>query len=165
MAGKETKRFVYLVRHGRAEDTHRLGDEARALTAEGRDELRAFARDLRRELVLEGIATSPLVRAVQTAEILAEACGISDVRVRRELKYPGASARTIGALAGELGPGWALVGHNPSLSEALSHMLDLDPEEARMRKGSVVALAPAKAEGRWELAWSVSPGKKKRSRL
>ena len=35
--------LVYLVRHGKAEDQHPLGDEARALTAEGRREFRELA--------------------------------------------------------------------------------------------------------------------------
>src|SRR5262249_13449288 len=121
MARKQGKRRrpVVLVRHGRAEDEHPAGDAAGALSAGGRREFRAHARELRRGLRIEAIATSPLVRAVQTAEILADALGLDDVVVRAELATD--SAEAVEALARELGAGWALVGHNPSFAAALQH--------------------------------------------
>ncbi len=72
---------LLLVRHAVAEDAHPLGDEARALTAEGRAAFRAHARKLARLTPMTGIVTSPLVRAVQTAELLAEAFGLGSVRI------------------------------------------------------------------------------------
>ena len=75
--GKSTRAegLIYLVRHGKAEDNHPLGDEARGLTAEGRREFRELMQEIAGKLDLRGIATSPLVRAVQTAELMAEATG------------------------------------------------------------------------------------------
>jgi phosphohistidine phosphatase len=149
---------VLLVRHGKAQDDHPLGDDARALTDEGREEFREHARKVAGHVVLEGLLTSPAVRAVQTAEILAEACGVGEVKVRGELSIDRASARTIEALCREVGPGWALVGHNPSMAEALAHLLG-HGSVPQFRKGAVVALKPA-ATLPWELAWVASPGRK-----
>ena len=156
---------AYLIRHGDAEDRHALGDDARALTAEGRREFRALAAELADDLGLVGVATSLLVRAVQTAEILAEACGVEEVVVRGELALGRASATSIAALLHELGPGWALVGHNPTLALALAKLLDLDGEP-RFRKGAVAALKIHETHGAGcALAWTISPGRKRQSTL
>jgi phosphohistidine phosphatase len=152
---------IYLVRHGRAEDAHPLGDEARALTAEGRRDFRALAGELGDKLGLEGIATSPLVRATQTAEILAGAATVDRVESRGELASGGGSA--VAGLARQLGDGWALVGHNPSLALALAELLGL-PEAPSFRKGAIAALE-VRAAGKWQLAWVVSPGRKKERSL
>jgi phosphohistidine phosphatase len=152
---------LLLVRHGKAEDSHPLGDAARALTDEGREELREHARKVSGHVTLEGILTSPAVRAVQTAEILAEACGLALVKVRADLSIDRASVRSIEALCREVGPGWALVGHNPSMAETLAHLIGHDTVP-HFRKGAVVALKPG-ASLPWELAWVASPGRKMKS--
>jgi phosphohistidine phosphatase len=161
--GKQTE-LVLLVRHGKAEDDHPLGDEARALTAEGREEFREHAVKLADHVSLEGIVTSPAVRAVQTAELLAEACGVAHVEVRAELSINRASARSIEALCREVGPGWALVGHNPSLAETLAHLIGLTHGAPQFRKGAVVALVPGQSLP-WELKWVASPGRKMKQSL
>jgi phosphohistidine phosphatase len=153
---------IYLVRHGRAEDTHPLGDEARALTADGRREFRELAAELGGKLGLVGIATSPLVRATQTAEILAAAAHVDRVESRGELAA-GEGAAALVRLARRLGDGWALVGHNPSMAEALAEILGL-PEAPSFRKGAIAALQAA-AGGKWQLDWVVSPGRKKERTL
>lgn len=160
------KPLVHLVRHGTAEDDHPLGDEARALTEEGRMAFRSHARELAARMQLVGVATSPLVRAVQTAEILADACGVLQVVSRGELSIDGGSARAIEALALELGPGWALVGHNPSMAETLARMLRL-AGEPRFRKGAVAAVEMGGPSGsvHWSLAWMAAPGKKVQTEL
>ena len=152
---------LYIVRHGAAEDHHALGDGARALTAEGRDEFRELAGELGAKLAgLRTIATSPLVRAVQTAEILATACEISEVVVRAELAAERASGQSVALLARELGPGWALVGHNPSLADALALLLGLKESPASARAPSPpFARPPVPARtGRWT-GWSRPAGK------
>jgi phosphohistidine phosphatase len=160
MAGTRSS-LVLLVRHGKAEDSHRLGDAARALTEEGREAIRIHARRLAKDMALDGIVTSPLVRAVQTAEILAEAWGVNQVHVRGELDFGRASASSMEALCRSVGPGWALVGHNPSMAEALEHLLGHPAGIPRFRKGTVAALRPsATGAPPWQLAWLVSPGRK-----
>lgn len=156
--------YVLLVRHGKAEDSHSLGDAARALTAEGRDEFRGHARQLARYLTLQGIYTSPAVRAVQTAELLAEACGVSQIEVRGELEMDAASARSIEALCRAAGPGYALVGHNPSMAEALGHLVGHPGSAPQFRKGGAAALTPGPSLP-WQLAWMAAPGKKMRQEI
>ena len=155
---------VLLVRHGKAEDGHPLGDGARALTEEGREEFRAHARQMAKYETLEGILSSPAVRAVQTAELLAEAFGVSKVVIAGELDVDRASAHSIEALCRSVGPGWALVGHNPSMAEALGHLVGHPSSVPQFRKGGVAALELAEALP-WRLVRMASPGRKVRDSL
>jgi phosphohistidine phosphatase len=83
------------------------------------------------------------------------------VRVRAELSIDRASTRSIESLCREVGPGWALVGHNPSLAEALAHLVGHD-SVPQFKKGAVVALKPGAALP-WELAGVAAPGRKMKS--
>jgi phosphohistidine phosphatase len=115
---------LYLMRHGPAEDHADSGmDSDRALTGSGRDRVRGAAK-----LLLEldeqplQIITSPLVRAVQTAEIVALVTKLGDregsVQVRRELSPGGGGgAGLVAALASAGSKRVMLVGHEPDLSE------------------------------------------------
>src|SRR3981189_1223644 len=87
-AVRRNRMEIYLVRHGIAVDGESDGPDAfRPLTGKGRRRFhktaRAFAR-LGRKLDL--ILTSPLVRAVQTAEILAGETEPEEVAVLAELE-------------------------------------------------------------------------------
>ncbi|WP_163869670.1 SixA phosphatase family protein [Myxococcus eversor] len=151
---------LLLVRHAKAEDTHVLGDEARALTPEGRALFRQHARKLARLTPLRGIVTSPLVRAVQTAELFAEALGLSRVEVHPALVPRRSGARRIVDLARELGPGFALVGHNPSLEQALALALGDDTQAPeKLRKGTAVALRSTGDDAGFQLVWWAAPGR------
>ncbi|MCP3144815.1 SixA phosphatase family protein [Pyxidicoccus xibeiensis] len=149
---------LLLVRHAVAEDSHVLGDEARALTSEGREAFRHHARRMARLTPLRGIVTSPLVRAVQTAELLVEAFGLSSVEVHPALLPRKGAHKRILKLARELGPGWALVGHNPSLERAATLALEGAQLPDKLRKGAAVALRPL-ADDAYTLAWWASPGR------
>lgn len=152
---KEAGSPILLVRHAKAEREHSLGDWARDLTAKGRKLFKFQARALADLCPLTGIATSPWVRAVQTAEILADAANLNNVEARAELIPDGNAPTRILKLARELGPGWALVGHNPSLEEAATRALGLSEWPLKLKKGAAIAL-------RWEagtfaFAWQASP--------
>ncbi|WP_263452446.1 SixA phosphatase family protein [Hyalangium gracile] len=147
---------LMLVRHAVAEDEHALGDEARALTVEGRAAFRQHARKLARLTPMTGILTSPLVRAVQTAEILAEAFGLAQVEVHQALLPLDHAHKRIVELAAEVGPGWALVGHNPSLARAGKLALG-EALPDKLRKGTVLAMMPAGK--RFTFAWMAAPGR------
>ncbi|HEY0713933.1 MAG TPA: histidine phosphatase family protein [Polyangia bacterium] len=154
---------IFLVRHGIAEDSHPGGDEARGLTDEGRTAFRKFAREMADELrgpnKIIGIATSPLVRAVQTAEILAEALDIDVVRTETSLAAEVATPKSLTALARKLGPGWAFVGHNPSFGNTVATWLGLDPRTVSFRKGAICAFAWSETVPH-ELVFMAAPGKK-----
>ncbi len=80
---------LLLIRHGIAEDRSRLlRDGDRRLTDEGRLRMQAVALALREKLP-EGLPvlllTSPLVRAVETAEILERSWGIPEILTEESL--------------------------------------------------------------------------------
>jgi probable phosphoglycerate mutase len=86
---------VLLARHGEAEyESDLCGDDGGSLTREGRRQARELAERLRGERIAR-IWTSPLSRAVQTAEIVAAVLGVDDVVVRQDLREYG-----VGAIAG-----------------------------------------------------------------
>ncbi len=143
---------VYLVRHASAvpEGPH-LPDARRYLDAEGRRVARAVGRWLRKEgVALDALLTSPLPRAVQTAELLAEALDFLGV------------IEVLGALAPEVPPrvvalelqarreadAVAVVGHEPGIS-ALGALLVGQPSFPPMRPAQV-ALVDGTAP-RWML--------------
>ena len=76
---------IFLARHGEAEyETALVTDDGGSLTPRGREQARALADRLRSERIAR-VWSSPLSRAVQTAEIAAAALGV-DVVVREGLK-------------------------------------------------------------------------------
>jgi probable phosphoglycerate mutase len=85
---------LFVARHGEAEyESELCGDQGGSLTALGRRQARELAERLKGERIAR-IWTSPLSRAVQTAEIAAAALGV-DVVVREGLREYG-----VGSLAG-----------------------------------------------------------------
>lgn len=117
------------MRHGLAEDqAASLKDSDRALTAAGRERVSAVA-----ELLIEigeapiAIVTSPLVRAVQTAEIVAVVTGLTNrnghVDVRSEMEPGGDAASLAWKFASSGSKRVMLVGHEPDLSAACGALL------------------------------------------
>jgi probable phosphoglycerate mutase len=95
---------IFLARHGEAEyETALVTDDGGSLTARGREQARGLAERLRGERVAR-VWTSPLSRAVQTAEVVAAALGV-DVVVREGLRE-----YAVGSLAGTDGDESAAIG-------------------------------------------------------
>ncbi len=119
------------MRHGPAEADADSGVDAdRALTVSGRQRV----RDVVRALVEAGeepsdIVTSPLVRTVQTAEIVAILAKLGDrrggVRVRRELAPGGAVVQLARRIAAQGQKRVMLVGHEPDLSGLVTALLGM----------------------------------------
>jgi phosphohistidine phosphatase len=135
---------LYILRHGPAEDHAFSGrDFDRALTASGRERVRDVGRALHEanEAPLL-ILSSPLVRALQTAEIVASMAKVAaPIDVRPELA-PGGEAR---ALVDELlasaktSDRVMLVGHEPDLAD-LASTLSGRTFSAGLQKAMVVGL-------------------------
>jgi phosphohistidine phosphatase len=99
---------VYLVRHASAAPG--TPDDARPLTAEGRAEADALGERLA-AVELDAVVSSPLLRARETAEAIARACGL-EAEVHEGLA-PGATAATVRDAVTGHGGIVAAVGHQP----------------------------------------------------
>ncbi len=137
---------LYVMRHGPAEDHADSGmDSDRALTTSGRERVRNVAKfllELDESPVL--IITSPLVRAVQTAEIVAVATRLNDregsVQVRRELSPgSGGGGALVAGLATRAAKRVMLVGHEPDLAELVSTLVPKGVERS-FEKAMVIGL-------------------------
>jgi phosphohistidine phosphatase len=121
---------LLVVRHAIAEDRETFAescqdDALRPTTAEGRRKFERGARGLRRLVpTVDVLATSPLVRAIQTGDILQRVYRLEDAARLRELA-PDADP---GALLSWLRrhprqATIAVVGHEPHLSRLIEHLL------------------------------------------
>lgn len=116
--------LVYLCRHAKAADGE--PDEVRELTGKGRRQAEQLGERLAAAAAPPVLVlTSPLVRARQTAEAIAEATG-APVRLDRRLA-PGATLAGLRqAVAGAEGP-VAIVGHQPDCSQIALSATGADP--------------------------------------
>jgi phosphohistidine phosphatase len=141
----------YLVRHAKAEPKGAGDDAARRLTAEGRARFAAHASATAPRLALARIATSPLARARETADLLAAATGAA-VADEDALASGASRGRDVLELGRRLGAGAALVGHNPELQEAVALVAGRDVE---VKTGAIAAI-DADDRG-YRLAWLEAP--------
>jgi len=109
---------VYLIRHAEAVSEDVAGcDEDRWLSLRGRESARVLARLLREQRVeLDAIVSSPLPRAVQTAELVADGLDyLGAIETMRALA-PGAQPRVAASLLSTRGEAIAVFGHEPGIS-------------------------------------------------
>lgn len=133
---------LFLMRHGPAEDVADSGrDFDRKLTTAGRARVERVAE----ALLHKGesprvIVTSPLVRAKETAEIVAASCTLDEpILVRPELSPGGDGAALLRELANSGKRNVMLVGHEPDLSGLAE--LATSELSAGFEKAMVVGLA------------------------
>jgi phosphohistidine phosphatase len=151
---------LYLIRHAHAIDGAALRDEDRPLSAHGRRQALDVGAALAKEGVHFGlVVTSPLVRAVETASLIAVAsrydAGLEVVDpLRPEGSYKALVREVIEpALSRKLV--LALVGHEPSIGHALSKALQ--QKGLTLSKGAVVRLRLTSVDQPAELVWALSP--------
>src|SRR6266478_4072635 len=152
---------LYVVEHGIAvEGGEGIADEWRPLTDRGRRRFQKTARafgKLGRKLDL--ILTSPLVRAVQTAEILAGETEPGEVAVLAELdpKFDVEALRNAIASRAGKAEAVAIVGHEPQLSSVLAALSGVSQAEIDLENGTIVRVDVstltdgASADPRWWL--------------
>ncbi|MDB5026677.1 MAG: phosphohistidine phosphatase, SixA [Candidatus Eremiobacteraeota bacterium] len=153
---------LYFLRHGVAADADswRGDDFDRPLTDEGRERMALEAEAIKRlGLGLDRIVTSPLVRARQTAEIVAGALGIGNALVEDERLGPGFGLeRLADVLQAHRGAkALMLVGHEPTLSATVGRLIGgaaldfkkgavarVDLSDGSRLRGVLIWLAPPK---------------------
>jgi phosphohistidine phosphatase SixA len=120
---------VFLVRH--AEAAPGEPDELRRLTSAGRDAARALGERLAGEHPT-AVVTSPLLRARETADLIARACTLE--ATADDNLAPGATAAALRAAAADKGSTVVAVGHQPDCSEIV---LELTGKKARFQPAGV----------------------------
>jgi phosphohistidine phosphatase len=150
---------LYLFRHAHA--LAEAEDPARPLSAKGRELMQAVARGLRRRTSVEvaEVWHSPLVRARETAELLAEGLRL---RVRlREVPglLPEDSPAEMATALGHRNESLMLVGHEPHLSSLAGQLLGIDPERSlvEFKKGTGLCLDRVVRGAPWTLEWLLPP--------
>jgi phosphohistidine phosphatase len=123
---------VYLIRHGQAGDPWGRNDGERPLTDEGRAETKIVGQALKRLGVSPDVfISSPLVRARQTAEIIADAFGYkgNSINICQALA-PGVSASAVYKDLKEFTKAnqVCLFGHEPDMGHLAATLLLADGE-------------------------------------
>ena len=149
---------LYVIRHAVAEDQapDGGGDHDRRLTKKGRRKFERLVRRLRAAgMEIDLIATSPLVRTRQTAEVLAEALASRPPIEVVDALAPGSDwqalvAWTIRQDAERI----AWVGHAPCVGRLVALTIGDGSAAIRMQKGAVAAIRLDDGPGQpGELEW------------
>jgi phosphohistidine phosphatase len=154
---------LYLIRHAIAEERGEAwsDDTKRPLSSVGIARMRKSAVGLARLCEIDVVLTSPLVRAKQTAEIVANAFTPRLPMVIAESLAPGGTYRAVleDLEKQSRRSSIALVGHEPGIGELAARLIG-SRHPLQFKKGAVCrvdveTLPPA---GSGALAWFVTPG-------
>ena len=126
---------LYLMRHAEAETSEQVmkQDRERRLTEAGRLQARVAANKLKEKLAgsdeeIGSVITSPYVRAVETADIVAAVLGLDGKVFQAKALLPGADLNKIKQLEDEYrdSGNLLLVGHEPDLGVIAGQLLRLN---------------------------------------
>jgi phosphohistidine phosphatase len=159
---------LYLMRHGIAvlqDDPSVSSDGERPLSNKGIKRTRKVAKGVRRlEIPFDGLLTSPLLRARQTAEIVASTLGMKEHLEEISGLAPESTVEHLifGLTRYQDRKHLLLVGHEPLLSNTLSYLLsgrqtarlDIDLKKASLCRLEIDAL-PNPSPGK--LHWLLTP--------
>jgi phosphohistidine phosphatase len=152
---------LFLLRHGLAEEGHAgLADFDRALTAGGRAALVPIARGLHRlKVAPDALLSSPLVRARQTAEIVAPILG-RQVAIADQLASGAGLEQIVEVIEQSNAPGsLMLVGHEPDFSTAAALLVGAPAGSLQLKKAGLIRIdlfgSPRPGSGR--LRWLLTP--------
>jgi phosphohistidine phosphatase len=158
---------LLIVRHAIAEDRlefakREVDDGERPLTAKGIERMRAGTRGLKRVIErVDVLATSPLMRARQTADVLQEGLGAPKPMVVEQLtpgRDPEELADWLGLLPAEATV--AAVGHEPDLSELVGWLTTGEAHSlVELKKGGacLLAIPGSPCAGGATLEWLLPP--------
>lgn len=157
---------VFVLRHGEAGNRVSMPtkDSGRPLTQSGRKEIEEIAESLYDGLKvkIDKIVSSPLARALQTAEIVNKAYrGSSKLETWDELR-PDGSRPELERRLSKLGrdANVLLVGHEPYLSMLMSEIISGgNPARIALKKGGVakICISSFSPRATGELKWLLTP--------
>jgi len=162
----QTGYSLYIMRHGLAvaRGSVRFSDDAqRPLVPEGKEKMREIGEGLKRMgCEVDWIVTSPLVRAVETAEIIAESLASRPPVDVSEAMRPGGSAEALVTFLAKR-PNRTkvlVVGHEPDLSELAARLIGAGSHaNLGFKKGGCCMISfnefPPKRPG--QLVWWLTP--------
>lgn len=138
----------YFLRHGIAEESADWAgsDFDRPLTRAGRVRMEREAKAIAElQLDFDVIVTSPLVRARQTAEIVAQRLDVRDALIEDARLAEGFDAERLGAIlrAHPNARAFLLVGHEPAMSATIGKVVGNASLE--MKKGALAGVEIASA--------------------
>ena len=116
---------IYLVRHGDAVPEEAAGsDRDRWLSPRGREATRVLGRLLREQAIApDMILSSPLPRAVQTAELLATSLDYLGIVTALRCLEPAAQPRVAATAIHAAGTAVIVVSHEPAISALGAYLL------------------------------------------
>jgi phosphohistidine phosphatase len=153
--------IVYFVRHGAAVDGADWGgsDGERPLTRKGIDKMERVGERLEElEIEADAIVTSPLLRAKQTAEVLAEALDLEEALSEDERLGGDFDRRGLAGILNDRADAKALVlvGHEPSMSSVIGELVG--GARIDFKKGAVACVDVSDTSAlRGVLLWMASP--------
>ena len=154
---------LYLIRHAIAEQRGEKwpDDNKRPLTEDGIARMRRASRGLARLVSFDAVLTSPLVRARQTAEIVAAACDPKPALVNVESLTPdGNYAAIVADLEKHARKAMrlALVSHEPLIGELAARLIG-SRHPIEFKKGAVcrIDLDSIPPAGPGDLRWMATP--------
>lgn len=158
---------LYIMRHAEAVDAcDTLRDEWRYLTEKGRTTAKAVSTAIAKYGPKPRLTvTSPLTRAVQTAEIVGGKACRRNVIMSSELLLPGAAIEDLIAFLGKHREAKriVLVGHEPQLGSIVATLLGCRGAAITLKKAACVALDfdPDKDGKPAGFLWYLAPGRKR----
>lgn len=154
-----------LVRHASALNTGRDGetrDSQRCLSQTGRDEAAVVAVFLEAiGWIPTRVVASPLVRALETADIIAARLGVSDGPLPLDILEPSGSASELAAFIRSSGVQRLLaVGHMPDCAEITAAFIGLEDDTGltfQKAGAALIAFDGDPGPGRGRLEWLLQP--------
>lgn len=157
---------LLVVRHAIAEDRDAFAatgreDSERPLTADGARKMRQTARGIHEVVpAVDTIVSSPLVRAVETAEILRREYGLDEIQTV-DLLAPDTPVHEVARwLAASDHQVLMIVGHEPQLGRLVTYLVSgLDRSAIELKKGAacLIDFGEQPAAGGGQLRWAIPP--------
>ena len=155
---------LILIRHAEAVD---LGSENaptdfdRYLSAHGKATAAKLAETLKsHDIKLDAILSSPLVRAVQTAEPLLELSSMRQILICEDLASGKGNPKKVAARLNTMNAEVvALVGHRPDMDQFISWLIGAGKKGIKQAKGAAakVNVRDEVREGGGTLTWQITP--------